>query len=242
MRTTSHPFGLPRSRHARQAGVRIAGAATLLLLVLFGGLSEARNPDLSSWTQNLSEGVATTEPGEDDLAPEIVVVGTTVHVMWLTQNADYTGHKLYYRRSLDNGTTWQDEQLLLEHGDMVTNNTYKRMVVIDDTVHIAFGYYAGSWYGVLGYLRSTDNGASFEPMRDLYTAAGAHHVLDVRLATSHGQLSIGFRVQTNWLVNNAYHVMNSADRGETFVTYTAYGTDTGNGWYVADLQRTEGGI
>ena len=88
----------------------------LLLIMVLCSPSEARNPDLSDWTRNLSEGVASSELGEDDFAPEIVVVGTTVHVMWLTQNGDYTGHKLYYRRSLDNGTTWQDEQLLLEHG------------------------------------------------------------------------------------------------------------------------------
>jgi hypothetical protein len=242
MRTTSHPFDLPHGRVARQAGARIAGVAMLLLVVLFSGLGEARNPDLSDWTQNLSEGAASSEPGEDDFAPEVVVVGTTVHVMWLTQNGDYTGHKLYYRRSLDNGNTWQEEQLLLEHGDMVTSKTYKRMVVIDGTVHIAFGYYAGSWYGVLGYLRSLDNGASFEPLRNLYTAGNAYHVLDVRLATSHGKLTIGFRVQANWKVDNAYHVLNSDDHGETFVTRTVYSTDSGNGWRVVDLQRTESGI
>ena len=51
--------------------------------------------------------------------------------------------------------------------DLVTNNTYKRMAVTGDTVHIAVNYYEGSWYGVLGYLRSTNNGASFEPIRPL---------------------------------------------------------------------------
>ena len=242
MKTTNRSFDLPLGWPARQAGATIVAGAMLLLALLFASGVEARNPDLSYWTQNLSEGVAETEPGENDFAPEIVVDGTTVHVLWLTQNGDYSGHKIFYRRSLDNGVTWGATQLLLEHGDMVTNSTYKRMVVIDGTVHIAFGYYAGSWYGVLGYLRSTDNGASFEALRDLYTAGNAYHVYDVRLATSHGKLSIGFRVQANWKVDNAYHVLNSNDRGENFVTRTAYSTSSGSSWNVADLYRTDNGI
>jgi hypothetical protein len=116
------------------------------------------------------------------------------------------------------------------------------MVVIGDTVHIAFGYYAGSWYGVLGYLRSTDNGASFEPLRDLYTAANAHHVVDVRVAASDGKLSIGLRDQKNWTVDNAYHVLNSDDRGDTFVTRTAYSTTSGSTWKVHDLLRVDDAI
>jgi hypothetical protein len=120
---------------------------------------------------------------------------------------------------------------------MVTDNTYKRMVVTGNTVHIAVSYYEGSWYGVLGYLRSTDNGVSFESIRNLFTAAGAFHVYDVRVAASEGKVSIGFRNQCNWLVDNGYYIFNSDDGGDTFTQHTVYSTTTGSGWKVSDLQR-----
>jgi hypothetical protein len=201
------------------------------------GTAEARNPDLSKWTLNLSESAEPAELGEYDFAQEIEVVGSTVHVMWLTRNADWSGYKVYYRRSTDNGKTWQPKQMLFTDNDLVTDNTYKRMMVTGNTVHIAVNYYLGSWYGVLGYLRSTDNGATFEPIRNLFLAAGAWHVYDVRVAASNGKVSIGFRNQCNWLVNNDYYVLNSDDGGTNFTTCTVYSTTTGSSWLATDLQR-----
>ena len=213
--------------------------AILLLIVLLtaGGVAEARNPDISDWTRNLSESAGDMELGEEDFAQEIVVVGSTVHVMWITRNLDFSGYRLYYRRSTDNGNTWESKQLLFEDDDLVTDKAYKRMVVTGSTVHIAFSYYSGSWYGVLGYVRSTDNGASFEQVRDLFTASNAYHVYDVRVAASDGKLTIGFRNQCNWKVDNGYYLLNSDDDGDTFVQRTVYSTDSGSGWYVADLLR-----
>ena len=58
-------------------------------LFLVSGTAEAKNPDLSYWTQNLSESAAPTEPGEPDCNQEIEVVGSTVHVMWFTGNVPW---------------------------------------------------------------------------------------------------------------------------------------------------------
>jgi hypothetical protein len=214
--------------------------AISLSLCLTVSLAEARNPDLSYWTKDISESALPTELGEYDFAQEIQVVGSTVHVMWLTRNADYSGYKVYYRRSTDNGQTWEPKQLLFTDNDLVTDDTYKRMVVVGNTVHIAVDYYlgeGGGWYGVLGYLRSTNNGASFEPIRNLFTAALAYHVYDVRMAASNGKVTIGFRNQCNWAVDNQYYVLNSDDGGDNFSQHTVYSTTTGSGWSVADLQR-----
>lgn len=139
---------------------------TLITVSLFLGFgtAEAKTPDLSYWTQNLSESAAPTELGEADFAQEFEVVGSTMHVMWLTRNADWSGYKVFYRRSTDNDQTWEAKQLLFTDNDLIYDNTYKLMVVTGTTVNISVNYYGGeggSWYGVLGYLRSTNNGASF---------------------------------------------------------------------------------
>jgi hypothetical protein len=212
-----------------------------LSLCLTASLAEARNPDLSYWTLNLSESASPSELGEADYNQEIEVVGSTVHVLWFTQGADY-GCKVYYRRSTDNGQTWEPKQLLISRAQnvIVTDNTYKRMVVTGNTVHIALNYYGGEgggWYGVLGYLRSINNGASFEPIRPLFTAAIAWHVLDVRVAASNGKVTIGFRNQYNAGVDNQYYILNSDNGGTDFTQHTVYATTTGSGWGVYDLQR-----
>jgi len=205
-------------------------------LFLLSGAAEAKNPDISYWTLNLSESAAPDELGEYDLAPEIEVVGSTVHVMWLTRNIDWSGYRVYYRRSIDNGQTWEPKQLLFTNDDLIINDTYKRMAVTGDTVHIAVNYYEGSWYGVLGYLRSTNNGASFEPIRPLYNASGAHHVFDVRVAASNGKVTIGYEVERNWEVNDGYYLLTSDDGGTEFTPRTVYTTATYRR-YVDDLQR-----
>jgi hypothetical protein len=214
-------------------------ALITLTLLLVSGVAEARNPDLSFWTKNLSESSSPSELGEYDFAQEIEVSGSTVHTMWLTRNADWSGYKVYYRRSIDNGQTWEPKQLLFSKNDLVTDITYKRMVVVGNTVHIAVNYYGqgGTWYGILGYLRSTNNGASFEPIRVLFNAAEVWHVYDVRVTASNGKVTIGFRNQCNWMVNNSYEILNTDDGGGTFFQRTAYSTTTGSSWGVYDLQR-----
>ena len=69
-----------------RSGVLFALISVSLFLVPIPG--EAKNPDLSYWTLNLSESAAPTELGEEDFSPEIAVVGSTVHVMWLTHDKD----------------------------------------------------------------------------------------------------------------------------------------------------------
>lgn len=226
-------------QHSRAYGSWVLLPLLVACLFLTAGSAEGRNPDLSYWTLNLSESAATTELGEYDFAQEIEVVGSTVHVMWLTRNADWSGYKVFYRRSTNNGQTWEAKQMLFTDNDLITDNTYKRMTVVGNTVHIAVNYYlqAGTWYGVLGYLRSTNNGASFEPIRPLFAAAEAWHVYDIYVASSDGKVTIGFRNQCNWQVNNEYYVLNSDNGGDTFTQNTVYSTTTGSGWRAYDLQR-----
>jgi hypothetical protein len=223
--------------------IKVSWRAVVLSLItvslfLVSGTAEAKNPDLSYWTKNLSESAAPAELGEYDFAQEIEVVGSTVHTMWLTRNVDWSGYKVFYRRSTDNGQTWGVKQLLFTDNDLVTDDKYKRMAVVGNTVHIAVNYYGGEgggWYGVLGYLRSTNNGASFEPNRVLYTAAIAYHVLDVRVASGNGKVTIGFRQQCNWAPNNDFYLKNSDDGGATFTQRTVWFTAAAR--WADDLQR-----
>ena len=83
---------------------------TLAALALLAGGADARNPNLSNWTLNLS---GDEPPGEtwNDRAQEIEVVGNTVHVTYWSEGASW---RLYYRRSTDGGQTWQPKILLYD--------------------------------------------------------------------------------------------------------------------------------
>ncbi len=202
----------------------------------------AQNPDMSSWIKNISESSAETESKCFDHASEIVAVGSTIHVLWITDECDDAGStiakNIYYRRSIDNGVTWQPKQLIY-NGDLwlIIDPTYKRMVVEGNYVHVAVSDYGGDWYGKLEYIRSTDNGTTFELPRTIFTAATYWHVYNTYITASNGKVSIGFRNQCNWEVNNQFLLLNSDDHGLTFSQSTIYTTDTGSSWNVHDLQR-----
>ncbi|MCX7943416.1 MAG: LamG domain-containing protein, partial [Deltaproteobacteria bacterium] len=127
--------------------------------------------------------------------------------------------QFYYRRSLDKGATWQPKILITEASgnNLITNENYRRMAVDGNNVHIFIARYRGSWYGVLTYFRSTNNGASFEAERDIVTAEVAHHIYDVYAHASKGKVVVGYQNQRNWEVVDSINVAVSNDNGANFI-------------------------
>jgi hypothetical protein len=204
-------------------------------LFLVSGTAEAKNPDLSYWTKNLSESAAQTEPGLPDGNPEIAVSGNTVHVIWFT-GSPY--NQLYYRRSTDGGQTWEPKQLLFTYAwnNLLSGATLKRMVVEGDYVHIAVCTTTN-----LYYLRSANQGASFEAERNLYTAASLHSLRTNYIAASDGKLTICF-LDNFWYSDmwtspwSGGRVLNSDDHGVNFSQHTVF-DHIGSGYNIFDLLR-----
>lgn len=201
--------------------IGLMGAVILAALWGSSNWVEARNPDLSYWMQNLSEGPLPAEPGDFHTTPEIQVVGSTVHTMWISRNADWSGYKLYYRRSNDGGRTWEARQLLQNFPagilDLDYNDTYKRMAVSGSTIHIAVActaHPAEGWGETLLYFRSTNNGVSFETPRNLYTPGTFRHVEQVYIAATGDRVTIG--LLTSYGSSSSYLILNSVDGGVNF--------------------------
>lgn len=206
-------------------------------LGLFPAASSAENPLLSTSTRNISQSIP---PQVEDFNAEIAIVGSTVHTAWLTRNEDWT-YSLYYRRSTNAGKTWDPKILLHTFVDLNDDGqTKRRLAAIGNTVHIILADYTegSNWQGYLGYFRSVDAGASFEPLRTLFTGAPITHVYDPFIVADGGVLSIVFRYQSNWQVNNSGILLNSTDRGGHFTQHTVYSTDTGTGWTIGDVRRS----
>ncbi len=217
------------------------------ILALFPAQTWAANANLSNWMKNLSEPTVDEQTGLQDKNAEIEINGSTIHVLWITESYGPDCQTIYYRRSVDGGKTWQPKVALLTGADsegtkIDVSSEYKRMAVLGNTVHIAVNHYGknskGEWYGVLTYLRSIDNGASFLPPRTLFNGAVAWHVYDTFVSAADGKVSIGFRHQCNWEIpKNAYHILDSSDKGKTFMQRTAYSTNSGSEWRVWDFKR-----
>lgn len=203
--------------------------------------ARAAAPALSLWTRNISEMTGDEPAGIEDSNPEIAVIGSTVHVMWMAYQPDTAQRLIYYRRSTDGGRNWESRKLLFsdDAADINASATLRRMAVDGNGIHIVTSSYgrANTWFGKLIYLRSIDGGKTFDPPRTLFSAAEVWHVYDTRITANNGNVTIGFRNQCNWCVDNTYLLLNSSNSGDTFVQRTAYSTKTGSSWSVSDMQR-----
>jgi hypothetical protein len=214
--------------------------------VLACGLSHARNADISDHITNLSESAADSAPGLRNYNTEILIVDQTVHTFWMSDHPE-GGTQLSYRRSLDGGHTWQEPYTFYQQDlvlrDPLRSNELKRMTVVDGTVHIAFGAYAGEgggWFGRIVYLRSLDNGVTFEEPRYLWSSNVPDpvpwHAYDVRIASAAGKVAVCARLQANWYDHLSAHVYISSDHGETFSDTVAATGGGGGGWVIDDFQ------
>jgi hypothetical protein len=217
---------------------------TLAALALLAGNADARNPDLSNKVVNLSGMPGDEIAGEkwDDAYQEIVVVGNTVHVLWWTVRY-LISERLYYRRSIDGGQTWQPRILLFDTAPIHGNRTFygqKYMAVDGANVHVAC--YAidptisSSYKTSLIYRRSTDNGASFEDARQL---AGPYWwIQPTFISASGGGVSIAMTYSPFDGSAPPVDTLNSDDGGTTFSTTRV---DAGGHRYyglpVVDLKR-----
>ncbi|MDG2122433.1 MAG: exo-alpha-sialidase [Verrucomicrobiales bacterium] len=212
------------------------------------GTAVARNAELSSRVSNLSEPQGIDAEGVQDKRPEVVAVGDDVHVFWFSSHKD-GGHKVCYRRSLDRGVTWQPTVEFYRQdvviSDPVVSPYDQHLAVVDGTVHLVFGAYGGEgagWFGQLVYLRSGDNGATFEEPRVMWasglpdgSANSPWHAYNLRIGVADGKVAICYRRQPNWYDVLHAHVLVSDDLGVTFSDTAAATAGAGGGWDVQDF-------
>ena len=130
-------------------------------------------PNTHDGWQNLTYGVAdSTQWGNNHMPMEIQISGSTIHVAWMEQVKQNDGmYPLYYRRSLDNGKTWEAARIIARTesshwtssstGDAAAGNNSHWMTVEGQNVHFALCFDSSDGKHTLSYYRSTDGGATF---------------------------------------------------------------------------------
>jgi len=201
--------------------------AFALTLPLAG--ARAINPDIS----NFQKAVSVEPPGqfENSLDGQIAVVGQTVHLTYFSNAkldpwTSTSTNRLYYRRSLDGGQTFQPPVLLSETPD--TNDPTavilfpyggcQSLAVDGANVHVLSRRSSdvGGWHFVLDYFRSTNSGASFEAHPALVVSGTYCHLDQPMIVADQGKVSIAYRTWQNWDNHTWVGSLHSTDAGATF--------------------------
>jgi len=98
--------------------------------------------------------------------PTVAAVGPNVHVCWWDGRPG--GYGIWYRRSTDNGATWNAEQYL---ADTTYGSDYPVIAAAGGNVHVAYRAWPAGQF-VIDYRGSTDNGQTWSAETALTTVPG----------------------------------------------------------------------
>lgn len=139
-----------------------------------------------------------------------VFLGPRSGEVWLVVGVNYgrwcSGDTyLFFKRSLDGGRSWTDLELLVETKGLLGRNKPFH----EDGVWILPVEWERAWSAA--FLRSTDDGETWEIIGDLGRAAGAHLIQPTVIRRSNGALLAYMRSQEGYIYRSE-----SRDLGETW--------------------------
>jgi hypothetical protein len=222
----------------------LSRAALTMALVLASARSGfAQTEDYSNWTRNLSISLDTATEYYDQETPNMVVSGQNVHFVWLaaglaqgTGNA--MGDKLFYRHSSDGGKTFSSTQTLTT--DIAAwgfSSASKHIAVDGSNVHIVYDEASSANFK---YLRSTDNGLTFEAPKTvgLVFGGGVAGFPGFVMQAGSGTVAMAWASNSKDApYNKDVFCTYSKDAGATLQTTTIAHTDSDNykGFSIGDM-------
>jgi len=153
-----------------------------------------------------------TNAAGNSYTPSIAVSGDTVHVVW-HDNRD-GNEEIYYRRSIDGGTTWGPDTRLTNTG---VDAALASIAVFGNNVHVVWQdlrWGSGNWE--IYYIRSTDGGLTWDPETRLTNAPSVSE--RASMAVSGNNIHVVWQDGRNG--NKRIYYIRSTDGG------TTWGADT----------------
>jgi len=228
--------------------IAVKSIFTVIIAVLSLAISTSHAVTYSNHILNLSEEADPKMLYNHDNA-RVEVSGTTVHVVWLGELRDASkGCVLFYKRSLDGGKTFNAPIVLDSNPPrlwgQINFDPWDKLFAVDSPyVHIL--YKAGDPY-CLKYLRSSNNGATFDSARVLTSTTTDYS--GVYMTAGGGKVDIAWAINNTATGVRSITCAYSTNSGTSFnFTQVAYsdnnnrGTVDGmgiNGFAVADIIRS----
>jgi hypothetical protein len=207
--------------------VILASVITIILVGFAAPAAVAGIFEYSLWTKNLSQDADPLQLFNHEEV-KISVSGKYVHVVWLAYKRDFTGEKrLYYRRSIDGGLTFEAPRILVKTNpgeDIYFPGAWNSMVASGSYVHVFYRLYSPATISYsLNYLRSADQGKTFA--RRVWSNSGGYEGVYIAAA--------GAKVAVAW-TTNASHASDlfcaySVNGGAGFIAKQLAHDDTSDG-------------
>jgi hypothetical protein len=223
-----------------------------LVVISFGMIFTAPAADLSYWVKSISHD-ADTATGYTHDAVKIVTAGQNVHVIWPGQPNNGGNSVLFYRRSRDNGLTFDSPQILASApgmNDITSNPRWNNLAVDSPFVHTFCTVWITGSYTLL-YHGSADNGATFSDSAVLDNIPTSSSYNGIYIAASGGHATVGWAASQNGVGNNGAQDLlcaYSSNGGATWANVTIAHSDNTTharidsmnvlGYYVYDIARS----
>lgn len=182
----------------------------ILFLSIIPGLSQ--NQTIGNFLTLLS--TQENSVSVNDTYPEMVIVGNTIHVIWTQLSGNY---HVIYRRSTDLGKTWEEPRIvysfIYQTREPITHPRSRKLAVDGTNVHIALCEAANSASQIV-YLRSVDNGNTFEPVKTLKSMGGDGWFRTCHVKAMNGKVAIVYRGTLN--AKPRISLLASANNGTSF--------------------------
>jgi|GEM_PF-1161423 len=149
---------------------------------------------------------------------EIYAIGNTVHFIWGDGRDGPTRYDIYYKRSLDNGATWDDglnnidvdrrlTNLTSNHGDasMYVDETKLHVVWMDEAIPSVYNLY---------YVNSTDGGGNWSTPKLICNSGTSSNPT---ISAANGYVHIAWLDWRSGIANEIYY-RNSTDEGDNWGT------------------------
>ncbi|MGB7567103.1 MAG: LamG-like jellyroll fold domain-containing protein [Chitinivibrionales bacterium] len=222
---------------------------------LFGLAFNAGASDLSYWIKSISHDADTATNYTHD-AVKIVSSGQYVHVIWPGMQSQYgTGNPgvLFYRRSRDNGLTFDQPQIIASAPGQfaIASDARWNNLAADSSYIYTFctvwitGSYSMVFHG------STDNGATFSDSAVLDNVPTSSSYNGIYAAASGAHVTVGWAASQNGVGNNGAQDLlcaYSSNGGATWATVSIAHSDNTTraridsmnvlGYYVYDMARS----
>lgn len=142
-------------------------------------------------------------PGYHAYAPSLAIYGDLVHVIW----RDYVNRHLYYSRSTDKGNTWE---LVIEPvASPISSEAC--ISASESSINIVWHDFPfGTWIWHIYYLRSTNNGVTWDTVRIIHEGGYQRPIRKPRLWAK------GDTIHLIWDEGDWIYYMRSIDNGNTW--------------------------
>jgi hypothetical protein len=129
-----------------------------------------------------------TRNAGDSITPQMLVQGTFVYVVWVQRNAADTEGNIYFRRSLNDGQTWEPA--------IKISSTNTIDIFANPQIAASGGFVHISWHDNISsdifYRRSVNNGATFQAIKNLSDSDTVLSGYDMAMAVSGTNVYVGW--------------------------------------------------